>query len=274
MARKLLSISLLCVLLLLLNACTQAESTADPASSLLTKVQEKKKLVIGTAPGYFSFEMLDKNGEFVGYDMDLGRAIGNSLGVDVEFKQFKFDALIPALQTGDIDIVIAANTIRGDRAKAVSFSNPYYATGQIVLVSSKDQTSKSWKDLNKKGLKIGTEQGTTGSLLAKKTFEEATVVDFDQYTEAVMALTKGDIDAVIYDEPLIRVTEQMQKGKVRAIYELISKENLGVMVPHGDLQMVQWLNSFLYEYLGSPEELDSQQKWFHSTDWLKEVEGN
>lgn len=272
MARKILSISIIFVLLMLLNACGQSTNSKDSVPSVLDKVQEKKKLVIGTAPGYFSFEMLDKKGNFLGYDMDLGRAIGKSLGVKVEFKQYKFEALIPALQTGEIDMVIAATTIRGDRAKAVSFSNPYYATGQVLLVSSKDTASKSYEDLDKEGKKIGAQQGTTGSLYAKDGFKKATVVDFDEYTEAVMALKKGDIDAVIFDEPLVRMTEKMDKGSVRGIYELASKENLGVMVQHGDLQTVQWLNSFLYEYIGSAEELASKEKWFKTYDWIDDVQ--
>ncbi|MFK9095029.1 transporter substrate-binding domain-containing protein [Bacillus salipaludis] len=270
MARKILSITLICLLMVFVNACSQETNGKDSVPSVVDKVQKNKKLVVGTAPGYFSFEMLDKKGKYLGYDMDLGRAIAKSLGVKVEFKQYKFEALIPALQTGEIDMVIAATTIRGDRAKAVSFSNPYYATGQVLLVSSKDTTSKSYQDLDKEGKKIGAQQGTTGSLYAKGGFKKATVVDFDDYTEAVMALKKGDIDAVIFDEPLVRMTEKMQEG-VRGIYELASKENLGVMVPHDDQETVQWLNSFLFEYLGSTEELASQEKWFKTFDWINDV---
>ena len=102
---------------------------ADTPSTLDT-VQKAKKIVIGSAPGYLPFEMMDKQGNFIGYDIDLGRAIAKSLGVEVEFRQFEFSGLIPALQTGDIDMFIAGMTIRGDRALAVSFSNPYYATGR------------------------------------------------------------------------------------------------------------------------------------------------
>ncbi|MBY0122919.1 transporter substrate-binding domain-containing protein [Bacillus sp. S/N-304-OC-R1] len=272
MAKKILSIALIFALVVVLGACKQATSAGESVPSILQKVQKEKKLVVGTAPGYFSFEMLDKKGNFLGYDMDLGRAIAKSLGVEVEFKQYKFEALIPALQTGEIDMVIAATTIRGDRAKAVSFSSPYYATGQVLLVPSSDTTSKSYSDLDKGGKKIGAQQGTTGSLYAKDGFKNATVVDFDEYTEAVMAMKKGDIDAVIFDEPLVRMTEKMENGSVRGIYELASKENLGVMVPHGDLQIVQWLNSFLYEYLGSADELASREKWFESFDWIDDVQ--
>ena len=82
------------------------------------------------------FEMTDVDGNFIGYDIDLGKAIGESLGVEVEFKQYEFSGLIPALQVGEIDILLAGMTIRGDRAAAVSFSDTYFATGQVLMVSA------------------------------------------------------------------------------------------------------------------------------------------
>jgi len=137
-----------------LIGCTQ--QTANPASkqsSTIDNVLSKKKLVIGTAPGYLPFEMKDTQGNFIGYDIDLGKAIGSALSVSVEFKQYSFSALIPALQTGEIDMLIAGMTIRGDRALAVSFSNPYYATGQVLMIPTSDTTTSAWQDLDKPGKK-------------------------------------------------------------------------------------------------------------------------
>lgn len=143
-------------LLLVVLAAGCSGETAAPGQqvpSTLDRVKEKKKLVIGTGVAYLPFEMKDKDGNFVGYDIDMGNAIGKALGVEVEFKQMKFSGLIPALQTGDIDMAIAAMTIRGDRALSVSFSDPYYSTGQIIMVPKADNVTKSWQDLDQPGKK-------------------------------------------------------------------------------------------------------------------------
>jgi len=273
--KKILSVLMVVLLMFSLIACssnaTATTSSSEKTQSAIEKVQQKKKLVIGTAPGYLPFEMKDVNGNFVGYDIDIGKAIAEALGVEVEFKQYEFSGLIPALQTGDIDMVIAAMTIRGDRALAVSFSNPYYATGQVLMVSGNDTTTKSWKDLDVAGKTIAVSQGTTGALLAKQLFKNAQVVDYSDFPTASLAIVQGKADGIIYDEPGIRMYEIMNPGKVRGIYDLISAENLGIVVRHNDVETVLWLNAFLEGYRNSPRDLESIEKWFKSTDWMDTI---
>lgn len=263
--------ALLCLFLFLAVILAASVAFAADTPSTLDKILAAKKIVIGTAPGYLPFEMKDKKGNFIGYDIDLGKAVAKALNVEVEFKQFEFSGLIPALQTGEIDILIAGMTIRGDRALAVSFPNPYYSTGQVLMVPTKDTETKIWSDLDKKGKKIAVSQGTTGALLAKQIYREATVLDFPTFPEASAALVQGEADGVVYDEPGIRMYEIMHKESVRGIYDLISSENLGMAVRLNDFAFIQWLNSFLFHYLGSPQELESREKWFKSTEWMQEM---
>lgn len=271
--KKIITFIMIATCIVTLAGCKQTVKSADgkKVSSTIDRVLAKKKLVIGTAPGYLPFEMKDKNGKFFGYDIDLGNAMGEALKVPVEFKQFGFSGLISAIQTGDIDMVLAGMTIRGDRALAASFSNPYYATGQVLMVSAKDETIKSWEDLDVAGKIIATSQGTTGALMAKQLFQKAKVVDFDDFPTACMAIIQGKADGIIYDEPGIKMFEIKNKKSVRGIYNLISAENLGVAVAHNDLETVQWVNSFLESYKGNPKELASVEKWFKSTDWMETV---
>ncbi|MDF2682893.1 MAG: transporter substrate-binding protein [Brevibacillus sp.] len=244
------------LLLMIMTGCSQEAGTGVSGPSTIQKVVDKKKLVIGTSPGYFPFEMKDKEGKFVGYDMDLGRAIADALKVEVEFKEFEFSGLIPALQTGDIDMVISGVTIRGDRALAVSFSDPYYSSGQVIMVPKKDSATQTWKDLDQAGKKITVSQGTTGALLAKQLFKNAQVMDFDGFTNAALAVKQGQADAIVFDEPGIRVYEILNGDSVRGVYDVLSSENLGVAVPLNDHATVQWLNSsrsFLQKANGKKE---------------------
>lgn len=262
---------LMALLLLIVTGCSQEAGTGVSAPSTIQKVVDKKKLVIGTSPGYFPFEMKDKEGKFVGYDMDLGRAIGEALKVEVEFKEYEFSGLIPALQTGDIDILISGITIRGDRALAVSFSDPYYSSGQVLMVPKKDSTTLSWQDLDKPGKKITVSQGTTGALLAKQLFKNAEVMDFDGFTNAALAVKQEQADAIVFDEPGIRIYEILNGDSVRGVYDVLSSENLGIAVPLNDHATVQWLNSFLASYRNGPADQASINKWFKSNEWINNV---
>nr|WP_312578733.1 transporter substrate-binding domain-containing protein [Sedimentibacter sp.] len=271
--KKIISIIMIALLVFSLVGCSSGNTaTASKDVSTIEKIQKNGKLVIGTAPGYLPFEMKDVDGNFVGYDIDIANAMGASLGVPVEFKQYEFSGLIPALQTGDIDMILGAMTIRGDRALAVSFSNPYYATGQVLMVPTSDTTTKSWQDLDVAGKKIAVGQGTTGALLAKQLYKNAEVVDYADFPTAGMALNQGKADGVVYDEPPVRQYEIMYSDKVKGIYDLISAENLGIPVKLNDLETVQWVNSFLEGYKGGPADLQSIDKWFHSSDWMSTIE--
>jgi polar amino acid transport system substrate-binding protein len=270
--KKIVSIILAGLMVFSLVGCSSGSTTtASKEVSTIEKIKENKKIVIGTAPGYMPFEMKDTDDNFIGYDIDLGNAIGEALGVEVEWKQYEFSGLIPALQTGDIDLLLGGMTIRGDRALAVSFSEPYYATGQVLMVPASDTTTKSWEDLDVEGNVIAASQGTTGALLAKQLFKNAEVVDYADYPTASMAVGQENADGIIYDEPAVKQYSIIHEGEVRGIFDLISAENLGAAVKLNDVEMVMWLNSFLYSYRNSPDDLASIDKWFNSTDWIETV---
>ena len=272
------------VLIAALTGCgsQQAAKQAQPASteapkpapkSTIDRVKEKGELVVGTAPGYFPFEMIDKQGNIIGFDIDIAKKIAETLNVRLKVDRYGFDGLIPALQTGKIDMIIAGMTITGKRALAVSFANPYYATGQVLMVSKKNNPNvKSWKDLDVKGKVIGVSLGTTGAMLAKQIFKNATVKDFDIFPDACLAASTGKIDGIVYDEPGIRVYVSKHQDSVYGIYDLLSVENLGIAVQKDDFSTIQWLNSFLYNYKDGPEYKAAIEKWFEKMSWMNEVE--
>ena len=263
--------AILMISALLIAGCTDSGGGVSTENSTLSKVLKAKKLIIGMSPGYFPFDMKDPNGDFVGYDVDFANALGEALGVDVEYKQFTFDGLIPALQTGEVDMIFAGMTIRGDRALAVSFADPYFQTGQAVMVPGSDNSSKTWEDLDVAGNKIAVGIGTTGALLAKDVFKNAQILDFEEFPSAAAAMAQGEADAVVYDEPAIAVWKLRNGDAVKQLEGLISTENLGIAIKKNDFETIQWVNSFLSSYLGSPEELASRTKWFETSDWLDEV---
>lgn len=263
--------ALLMITVLIVAGCSNDSGGVSTENSTLQKVLKNKKLVIGMSSGYFPFDMKDPKGDFVGYDVDFANALGKALGVDVEYKQFTFDGLIPALQTGEVDMIFAGMTIRGDRALAVSFANPYFKTGQAVMLPGSDTKTKTWQELDVKGNKIAVGIGTTGALLAKDVFKNAEVLDFEDFPAAAAALGSGKANAVVYDEPAIAVWNLKNAGQVKALEGLISSENLGIAIKKNDFETVQWVNSFLNSYIESPAELASRHKWFETSDWLSEV---
>lgn len=239
-------------------------------TTTIDKVKDTKKLVIGTNAGYYPFEMIDKDGKMVGYDMDVANAIAKELGAKVEVKQFGFDALIPALQSGKIDMILAGMTITDERAAVVNFANSYYETGQSVMVKS-DSKIKDPKDLDKKGTTIAVQIATTGAIVSKKEFKNAEIKEFEDFPAAALAVQQGQVDAVVYDEPAIKVYVLQNEGKVKALDDLLASDKLGIALNKDDDETLKWVNEFLASYIGSDEEKATRTKWFEDSDWLSTV---
>ena len=126
------------------------------------KAQPEKVLRVATEPTFAPFEFQKEGSdELAGFDMDLIRAIGKKLGYKVEIANMGFDALIPALNTGNIDVAIAGMSITDERKEAVGMSDPYYTSGLIVMVKKDNNDIKSIDDLA--GKRIAAQIGTTGA---------------------------------------------------------------------------------------------------------------
>jgi polar amino acid transport system substrate-binding protein len=271
-----ISLTLILVLAFALSACASPSSQTtqtDPFPNI-KRIQQAKVLKVGTGAGYYPFEMIDKQGNTVGFDMDIAQAMAKSLGVTLQVVDFKdFDAILPALGAGQIDMIIAGMTITAERAQVVNFSQPYFHSGQSVLVNNKHKdTVKTITDLDKAGMTIVTEQGTTGDLAAQKLFKTATVRPMKGGNEATLDVCNGSSDAFVYDQSFIAVQAMQYTKCVYPILEPFTKEPYGVAVRGGQNDLLQWVNTFLDSYLESDGYKDSYNKWFTDSAWLKEVD--
>lgn len=162
---------------------------------------EKKLLRVGTEPTFAPFEFADENDEnkYVGFDMDLIRAIGKQMGYDVEIVNMGFDSLIPALDSGNIDVAVSGITITDERQKKVLFTSPYYDSGLTIVVLNDNDEIKDFDDLE--GKPIAAQIGTTGSLEANR-IKNALVKEFNSNNECYLELKNKGVVAVINDRPV------------------------------------------------------------------------
>ena len=124
-----------------------------------SKKDEKKVVYVGTNAEFAPFEFLEGD-KVTGFDMELIAEIGKVAGFEVEVKNQAFDGLLPALQSGKIDLIIAGMTVTDERKKAVDFSESYYTASQVIIVPADNTAIKSFDDL--KGKNVGVQIGTTG----------------------------------------------------------------------------------------------------------------
>ena len=151
------------------------------------------KIVIGLDDNFPPMGFRDDSGQLVGFDIDLAQAVCDKLGYKMEVKNLGFDALIPALRSGQIDMIASGMDATPERQKQVSFTEPYFQDGYSVVVRKDNTNINGFDDL--KGRTVGSQVGTKGVDLA--TEAGATVKQYDANSQGWMELQSGTCDAVV-----------------------------------------------------------------------------
>ncbi|MCE3027925.1 MULTISPECIES: transporter substrate-binding domain-containing protein [unclassified Salinicola] len=214
-----------------------------------------------TDPSFVPFEMMDQDsGKMVGFDMDILQEVADRAGFDVDLKTMDFNGIIPAVQTGNVDLAIAGITITDERQKIVDFSDPYYDSGLRILVKDGSEV-KTLDDLA--GKRIGTKIGSTSyDFLQKQLGDKAEITPYPGSSDMYMALMGGNVDAVFYDAPNVGYFAQTKgKGKVETVGPLYEGQQYGIALAKGS-DWVEPVNQALAAMHkdGSYDEI--YEKWF------------
>ena len=223
--------------------------------------QAPKVLKVGTEPTFAPFEFQKEGSkEFDGFDMDLIRAIGKQLNMKVEILNMGFDALIPAINAGNIDLAIAGMSITPDRQKAVDMSDPYYVAGLVVVVGKDNTAVKSVNDLNNKGIAV--QIGTTGAERAAKV-PGAKVKNFNTNAEVFLELKNKGVDAVIIDKPVAEYFLATGGGKdfAKIVGDTMEAESYGISLKKNS-PLTKEINKALLDLKKNGEYDKLYAKWF------------
>lgn len=268
---------ILIAFLLIINTNLFADDINLWKKSTLNQIIERGELRVGLEPGYMPFEMKDKKGRLIGYDVDIAKAMAKAMGVKLKIVPTAFDGIIAGLITSKFDIIISGMTITQQRNLKVNFSDSYIVVGQTVLLNKKlENEIKNAKDLDNEKYTVTAKLGQTGEIVARKFFKKAKVVTFDTEGDAVSEVLNGRVDAFVNDQPF-NVVFMDGKGKDSLVHldTPLTYEPLGFAIRKGDPDFLNWLNNFLRQIkedkvINLHEKL--YHKWFVDTKWLKKVQ--
>ena len=259
-------------LLFLLSFPATASDQALAEKSTLNSILTRGELRVGLEAGYMPFEMRDKRGEIIGFDVDLARLMAKYLGVKLTLVNTQWDGIIPALLTDKFDLLMGGMTITPERNLKVNFCEPYALIGQTVILNKKlEGTIKSYKDLNDPRYTVATKLGTSGDVAAHKFFARAKLKQFESEADGAMEVRSGRADAYVYDLPFNAVYVAQNGDKVVHLKEPFTQEALGWAVRKGDPDFINWLNNFLAQIRRDGIYDALYKKWFEGTAWLQNV---
>ena len=231
-------------------------------------------LRVGMDPTYMPFQMTNKRGEIIGFEVDILKAMAKSMGVKLETVSTAYDGIIPALLTDKFDMIGSGMTLTQERNLRLNFSEPFIVVGQTLLIRKELAGEiKSYKDLNNEKYRITSKLGTTGELVARKLIAKAKYHGYDNEPEAVMDVVNGKADAFLYDAPYnVVAVDKVGGGKLVYLDEPFTYEPLAFGLKKGDHDSLNFINNFLHQIKHDGTYDRIHDKWFKNKEWLKEME--
>lgn len=222
-------------------------------------------LKVATEAGFMPFEFVDgETGELAGFDMDLIRAIGAELGLEVQIDNISWDGLIPALLNNNYDAVIAGVTITEERAASVDFSQPYFESVLTIVTSANSADVTGLDDL---GNKIAAVQiNTTGDFTASDLQDEGKLKSLSRYDtvpDAMQAVMIGAAQVVIVDLPVAEAyLAANPSAPLKHVGPVSANEFYGIAVNKNNPELLEKINAALLALKENGTYEQIYQKWF------------
>lgn len=258
--KKLAALGLVAVMALGMVACGKKDTGANSSQTALAKIQANKKLVLGTSPDYPPFEFLVSEGgkgNVVGADIELAKKLAEKMGVELEIKTIDFDALIPALQSGKVDVVITGMSPTEERKKNIDFSDIYFQGKNGVIVKKGDAGKYKTEDDLKKA-KLGVQKGSTQETYIKDTLKVTGYKGLTAVPDLVMDLKNGNVDAIVLNDKVAGINATKYDG-VEIVKDIKmtsagEEEAMAIAVKKGDNKdLIELMNKVIKDLNASGE---------------------
>ena len=235
-----------------------------PAGSTMAKIVQRGKLIVGVDQNTFHMGFRDPStGQIQGFDIDMAHAVAQALFGDpnaIQLKVLTSDQRIPALQNGDVDIVVRTMTITCDRLKQVAFSAVYYDAKQRILVK---QSSTIDGPAALGGKKVCATKGSTSLAAVLALPGKPVGVSVSDWTDCLVMLQQGQVDAVSTDDVILAgMTAQDQYTKI--VGAPLADEPYGMAIPLQNQDFVRFVNGVLQNVEASGAWTASYQRWLGS----------
>jgi ABC-type amino acid transport substrate-binding protein len=239
-----------------------------PADTTMGKIQAKGEIAIGVKYDVPPFGFKNpQSGDIEGFDVDVGQAIADKLGVKPKFIEAISDNRIPFLKNGTADLILSTMTINKERDLEIDFSEPYFVARGRVLVGP-DSDIKGVEDLGK-GDSVCTALGSTYEENLKKQAPQAERKLVDSYSECLELIQNGAVDAVSTDN-VILTGMIIQDDTLKLVGDDLTTEPYGAGIKNNDTEFKEFVDSTIEEFKSDGRWKKTHEKWV--SQYTKEPE--
>ncbi|WP_213864651.1 transporter substrate-binding domain-containing protein [Vibrio crassostreae] len=238
----------------------------------LDKINERGSLRVGMST-FVPWAMRNKQGDLVGFEIDVAKRLAEDSGWKVEFVPTAWDGIIPSLLSKKFDVIIGGMSITEARAKSVLFTEPYSHSG-VQLAANKELTEgfTQISDFDSRRVKIAARRGAFTVQVARETFPKAKVLQFDDDAQAFQEVLNGNAHAVIASSPKPE-HEAIKNADTLFIpfEERLSKGNEAFAVRLGETDKAEFFNEWIKARTEDGWLKERYEYWFSTLDWQDQI---
>ena len=239
----------------------------------LQRILDSGELRIGLSGNQPPLNMTDKNGKLIGLEVDLMEALAQSMGLTTRYVVKPFADLIPAIERGEVDLVISGMTITPERNARVAFVGPYFISGKSVLTKSRAIASADNATLlNNADQRYAVLAGSTSEAFVEQMLPKAVSVPATDYDTAVRMVLDDQVDAMIADFPICQLSVmRYPEAGLSTLMTPFTIEPLGIALPADDWLFINLIDNYLNTLDDTGLLVQFKAKWFTDGSWISEL---
>jgi polar amino acid transport system substrate-binding protein len=270
--RRLLMIGLVAGLAMAGGPAGHAQDQEVAASSVIETIKQNGAMKVGLST-FVPWSMHAKDGELIGFEIDVAKKLAEDMGVEVEFVPTAWDGIIPALIAGKFDVIISGMTITPERNLTINFSIPYAHSGMRLVANKKHEGKLSTlADFNSPDISFSLRRGSTPVAYAKEVFPEARLLLFDDDGASIQEVVNDRADATLGYEPnpstwLLDYPDQIYQP----FDDLLNPGSEGFALRKGDPDALNFFNNWIALRWQDGFLQDRNDYWFRTQDWADQM---
>ncbi len=253
-------------------AMAQQASKELSSESAIETIKKRGAIKIGLSI-FKPWSMRDKNGDLIGFELDVGRKLAEDMGVEAEFIPTAWDGIIPALVSGKFDAIISGMTTTPQRNLTINFTDPYAYSGLTILANTKMTAGLTEvEDYNSEDITFAARRGATPAALIPQMFPKAKLLLFDEDGASTQEVLNGKAHATMSSEPTPSNEARRYPDVLNVPFETAfsaSGEAFGIR--KGDPDAVNYFNNWINYHTRTGWLKERHDYWFRGNDWADMV---
>lgn len=240
-------------------------------ADLLDDILEKGIVRVGVAE-FAPWTMRTESGRLIGFEIDVARKIAEDMGVDIAFKVYLWEEIIPALESGEIDIIAGGMSITPARALRLNFSRPVATTG-VGLATNTEMTKhiQTLEELNAPEINIVTVTDTRAHSVSQALFNRANVQVLASGELAEKEILEGRAHAYLATTAETKFLALRNSSTIDVpIDEPLVASSEALAVPKGEQQLLNFLNAWVTARTSDKWLATTRDYWFETLNWVPE----